>query len=159
MDFITSLAKCNKFSTIFVAVDRLTKYAHFFPLSHPYSAFQVAKIFFDEIYKLHGLLRSIVSDRNSIFTSKFRFELFKIQGCSLALSSSYRPQSDRQSEITNKALKCCLRCFCSHKPHEWVRWLSLAEFFVQSDMEITNTMHTFSSCIWQRTSYTIILYF
>ena len=59
-----------------VMVDRLTKYVHLIPLSHPYNAVKVATLFMNHIFKLHGLLTSIVSDRDPVFTSRFWDELF-----------------------------------------------------------------------------------
>lgn len=69
MDFIEGLPKSHGKTTIFVVVDRLTKYAYFMSLSHPYTAKDVAKFFLDNVYKLHGLPSTIVSDRDVVFTS------------------------------------------------------------------------------------------
>jgi hypothetical protein len=63
---------------IFVVVDRFTKYAHFLPLKHPYTAQSVAKVFFNNVVKLHGLPKMIASDRGKVFTSIFWKELFKL---------------------------------------------------------------------------------
>ena len=62
MDFVEGLPMSNGKSSIFVVIDRLSKYAHFIPLSHPYIAIGVARLFFDYIFKLHGLPKSIVCD-------------------------------------------------------------------------------------------------
>ena len=69
MDFVEGLLKSNGKDVILVVVDRLTKYAHFLSLSHPYSASSVATLFLDNIFKLHGLPTTIVTDRDRIFTS------------------------------------------------------------------------------------------
>jgi Integrase zinc binding domain len=71
MDFITGLQKSEGKIIIFMIIDKFTKYAHFLSISHHFSANDVATIFMDNIYKLHGLSLCIVSDGDVIFTSKF----------------------------------------------------------------------------------------
>ena len=71
MDFIEGLPKSEGYSVILVVVDRLTKYAHFLPIRHPYTAAVVGKTFLDNVVKLHGLPASIVTDRDTIFVSHF----------------------------------------------------------------------------------------
>lgn len=80
MDFIDGLPRSKGYDSIFVIVDRLSKYAHFLPLCHLYTAKSVAAIFVQEIVKLHGFPKSIVSDYDRIFISHFWNELFKLQG-------------------------------------------------------------------------------
>ena len=109
MDFITGLPKVQGRDCLYVVVDRLTKFAHFFSISSDYSATQVAELFFREVFKLHGLPKTIVSDRDSRFTSAFWQELFRLVGTKLATSTSYHPQSDGQTEIINKWIEGYLR--------------------------------------------------
>jgi len=71
MDFITSLPKSEGKSVIMVVVDKLTKYAHFCTLSHPFNASIVSTAFMETIQKLHGNLKIIISDRDPIFTGNF----------------------------------------------------------------------------------------
>jgi len=71
MDFITSLPKSEGKSVIMVVVDRLTKYAHFFALSHPFNASTIAIVFMEIIQKLHGNPNIILVDRHPIFTRNF----------------------------------------------------------------------------------------
>jgi hypothetical protein len=78
MDFITDLPKSGNKSVIMVVVDRLSKYAHLWALQHPFTASTVAQIFMDQVFKLHGMPHSIVSDRDPTFTSNFWQELFKL---------------------------------------------------------------------------------
>lgn len=101
MDFIEGLPKSQRYDSILVVVDKFTKYAHFVPLSHPYTALQVAQAYVDNIYKLHGLPKSIVSDRDRIFTSHVWRELFRLTDTQLMMSSSYHPQTDGQTERVN----------------------------------------------------------
>ncbi|KAF7149817.1 hypothetical protein RHSIM_Rhsim02G0207800 [Rhododendron simsii] len=105
MDFMERLPKSHGNTTIFVVVDRLTKYAHFMALRHPYTAKDVAQLFLDNVYKLYGLPSTIVSNRDAIFTSKFWQELFQLQGSQLHLSTAYHPQTDGQIEIVNICLE------------------------------------------------------
>lgn len=80
MDFIEQLPHSNGKDTIWVIVDRFTKYAHFLRLHHPYSASQLAHIFLDTVYKLHGLPESIVTNRDKTFTSRLWQQLFSALG-------------------------------------------------------------------------------
>jgi hypothetical protein len=97
-------------------VDRLTKCAHFLPLCHPFSAQTVAQLFMDYIFKLHGLLVTIVTDRDRIFTSKLWQDLFKSLKVSLHYSTVYHPQTDEQTERVNQCLENYLRCMAFLEP-------------------------------------------
>jgi hypothetical protein len=83
MDFVEGVPKVNGKSVILTVVDRFSKYAHFIPISHPYTAASVARVFFDEIIRLHRIPSSIVSDRDPVLTSSFWKELFQLAGVKL----------------------------------------------------------------------------
>jgi transposase InsO family protein len=87
----------------------LTKFSHFFSISTDFSAAQVANLFFREIFKLHGLPKTIVSDRDSRFMSTFWQELFKLVGTTLTTSTSYHTQTNGKTEIVNKWVEGYLR--------------------------------------------------
>ncbi|CAH9116180.1 unnamed protein product [Cuscuta europaea] len=136
MDFIGGLPKSMGKDTILVVVDKLTKFAHFLPLAHPYHAKEVAKLFMKEIVKIHGFPKSIVSDRDNLFLSTFWSELFKSAGTKLKYSSAYHPRSDGQTEIVNKCLETYLRCMTRRKPKQWVKWLPWAELWYNTNHHI-----------------------
>lgn len=94
LDFIKGFLSSKRFNSVLVVVDHLSKYSHFIPLTHPYSAKTVVEAFIREIVKLHGYLAIIVLDRDKIFLSKFWSKLFKLQGISLHKSTTYYPQTD-----------------------------------------------------------------
>jgi hypothetical protein len=141
MDFIEGLPNSTVRNVIMVVIDRLSKYTHFIPLSHPYTASSVAQLFLDHIFKLHGLPKTIVSDRDRVFTSNFWKELFRLSGTELLLSSAYHPQTDGQTKIMNKGLEGYLRSFTGDHPKDWLKWLSLAEWAYNS-VEHTSTKLT-----------------
>jgi len=102
MDFITVLSKSKRKSVIMVVVDRLTKYAHFCALSHPFKASAISTAFMETIQKLYGNPKIIV-------------RLFYCLGTHLAHSSSCHPQSNGKVEIVNKCLEGYVRCFVFDK--------------------------------------------
>lgn len=129
IDFIEGLPKSKGYDCILVVVDKFSKYAHFIALAHPFSALSVAKIFLDNIYKLHGMPTAIISDRDKLFTSNLWKELFRLTNTELQMSTAYHPQTDGQTERVNQCLEAYLRCTVSSCPDKWKDWLPLAEFW------------------------------
>lgn len=128
MDFIEGLLTSEGFNSILVIVDRYTKYAHFIALKHPFTAQSVARVVLDNLVKLHGFPKSIVYDRDRVFTSAFWTELFSLFDTKLLRSSSYHPQTDGQSERVNQCLEMYLRCAVHDSPMKWKSW-PLAELW------------------------------
>ena len=120
MDFVEGFPRVGGKSVILTVVDRFSKMAHFITFSHPYSASSVARAFFDNIVRLHGFPCSIVSDRDTIFTSNFWEELYKLAGVTLLRSSVFHPQTDGQSEVTNRIIIMYLRCLAGDRPRSWL---------------------------------------
>jgi hypothetical protein len=132
MDFIEGLPKSEGFEVIMVVVDRLTKFAHFVPLKHPFTAAQVAQALWDNVIKLHGVPLTIVSDRDKIFTSSVWRVMLSTAGTKLLYSTAYHPQTDGQTERVNQCLEMYLRTAVHDAPRQWRRWLPAAEFWYNS---------------------------
>ena len=128
LDFVEALPRVNGKSVILSVVDRFSKYGHFIPLAHPYTAETVAQAFFTDIVRLHGLPQSMVSDRDPVFTSRFWRELMRLMGTKLHMTSAFHPQSDGQTEAANRVIVMYLRCFTGDRPRQWLRWLPWAEY-------------------------------
>jgi hypothetical protein len=143
MDFITGLPKVQGKDCIFVVVDKLTKFAHFFAIATDYSASQVADLFFREIFRLHGLPKTIVSDKDSKFISIFWQELFRLVGTALAPNTNYHAQIDGQTEIINKWVEGYLQIYVSGQQKAWVKWLHLGEYCYNTTYHMSISMSCF----------------
>lgn len=137
MDFIKGLPRSGNADCIMVVVDKFSKFAHFVPLLHPYTAPKVAQAFLDHIFRLHGMPTHIISDKDPVFTSTFWKELFQLAQTTLCMSSAYHPQSDGQTKCVNQCLETYLRCFVHSCPRQWLKWLSLAEFWYNTNLHST----------------------
>ena len=145
MDFIKSLPLSNGKDTILVVVDRLNKSAHFLPLAHPFTAKTVAEKFVEGVFKLHGMPRSIISDRDPVFISNFWREFFKLSGTQLKMSSAYHPQTDGQSEVVNRCVEQYLRCLVHQQPRKWSSLLPWPEFWYNTAYHSSTRMTPFQA--------------
>ncbi|GKB74204.1 reverse transcriptase domain-containing protein, partial [Tanacetum coccineum] len=110
MDFVTKLLRTSSgHDKIWVIVDRLTKSAYFLPMSEDYKMERLARLYLNEIVARHGVPISIISDRNSRFTSRFWQSIQEALGTQLDMSTDYHPQTDGQSEHTIQTLEDMLR--------------------------------------------------
>ncbi|KAJ9516318.1 hypothetical protein QJQ45_001057 [Haematococcus lacustris] len=135
MDFITKLpAGSHGYDAICVFVDRLSKMVHFVPCREDLKARRFAQLFIDHVYKLHGMPAELISDRGSLFTSVFWREVMRRCGSKPALSSSYHPQSDGQTERYNRVLEEMLR-HISPTQSDCPDYLALAEFAVNNSWQ------------------------
>jgi hypothetical protein len=144
MNFMDGLPmSCGK-SIILVVVDRLTKYDHFIiPISHPYTAPQIARVYFDNIFKLHGMPESIVYDRDPAFTSRFWTELVSLHGTKFNFGLGYYPQTDGQIDVFNCTVEMYLLCLTSSKPKDWVTWLPWVEYCYNTSTHLAHSLTPF----------------
>jgi hypothetical protein len=146
MDFIIGLPRTRKkHDSIMVVVDKLTKAAHFIPLKTTHRAADVSDIFLKEVARLHGIPKTIVSDRDPKFTSNFWKGLFKGFITNLKFSTTYHPESDGQTESVNRVIEYILRMYVMDKPSRWEDYLHLVEFAYNNGYHASLKMSSFEA--------------
>jgi hypothetical protein len=151
MDFIVGLPRTAKgYDSIWVIVDRLTKIAHFLPVKtvHPVAVY--AQLYIARILSLHGVPKTIVSDRGPQFVSKFWEELHKSLGTKLLHSSAYHPQTSGQTERVNQILEDMLRACVLDFSQKWDECLPLAEFSYNNSYQESIKMAPFEALYGRR---------
>ena len=147
MDFVTGLPTGikSKHNAVWVVVDRLTKSAHFMAISDKDGAEIIAEKYIDEIVRLHGIPVSIVSDRDTRFTSKFWKAFQKALGTRANLSTAYHPQTDGQSERTIQTLEDMLRACVLDWGGNWEKYLRLVEFAYNNSFQASIGMSPYEA--------------
>ena len=146
VDFITDLPLSNGFDSIAVFICRLSKMAHFVPCNKTIDAPGFAKLYFDNIVKLHGFPDNITSDRGPQFISNFWKSLMEVAQTQLCFSMSFHPQSNGQTERTNQTLEQYLRIYCSYHQDDWADRLSAAEFSYNNSKQSSTLQSPFFTC-------------
>ena len=111
-----------------VVYDRFSKMAYFIATMEKMSAEGLAKLFRDQVWRLHGLPESIISDRGVQFAAGMMKELNNLLGIQTKLLMAYHPQTDGQTERINQELEQYLRVFIDHRQEQWPDWLGMVEF-------------------------------
>jgi hypothetical protein len=144
MDLITQLPRTQSgHDAIVVFVDKLSKQVHYAPTTTKVSAPELASIMFHTVVRHHGVPSSIVSDRDSRFTSLFWRALWKQLGTRLAMSTAYHPQTDGQTERANRTLEDMLRAYVSYRQDDWDEHLTAAEIAYNNSVQASTGFSPF----------------
>jgi len=143
VDFITKLLVVAGKDAILVVCDRLSKMAHFVTMMEETSVEGLVRLYRDNIWKLHGLLESIVSDRGSQFAVGLTKELNRMLGIKTKLSTAFHLQIDGQTEHMNQEVEQYLRFFVEHRQKDWPEWLASAKFAVNNKTHTTTKVSPF----------------
>ena len=133
LDFVVKLPPSPEpltkvqYDSILVINDKTTKYGYFIPYKEASSAEDLAYALFRTVIAQHGIPKTIISDRDKLFTSKFWQSLMDLIGTKQKLSTSYHPQTDGQTERTNQTLEQYLRCYSNYEQTNWVTLLPIAQ--------------------------------
>ena len=141
MDFVVGLPRTQAgFDAIWVIMDRITKSAHFLPIRTKFSLDHLAELYVNEIVRLHAVPVTIVSDRDSKFTSRFWPRLQNALGTTLHFSTAFPSQTDGQSKRTIQNLEDMLRACVLDFKGLWVKYLSLVEFAYNNSYQVSIEM-------------------
>jgi len=143
VDFITKLPVVAGKDAILVICDRLSKMTHFVATTEGTSAEGLARLFKDNVWKLHGLPESVVSDRGPQFAAELTKELNRMLGIKTKLSTAFHPQMDGQMEQINQELEQYLWFFVEHRQRDWPEWLASAEFAVNNKIHTATKVSLF----------------
>ena len=129
--------------TILVVCDRLLKMTHFVVTMEGTLTEELARLFRDNVWRLHGLLESVVSDRGPQFVAELTKELNGMLGIKTKLSTTFHSQTDGQTERINQKLEQYLWFFVDHRQKDWPEWLASAEFAVNNKVHSMTKMSLF----------------
>lgn len=128
IDLIVKLLESNRFDSIAVIVDCLSKAIRVLPCTEHISSKGIARLYWDHIWKDYRLPEVVISDRGQIFVGHFMQDLLKLLGIKSNVSTAYHPQTDGQMERVNQEIEQYLQVFTNFMQDDWADWLSLAEF-------------------------------
>jgi len=145
VDFIMKLPVSKGHNLILVVCIRFLKMSHFVATTEKTTAEGLVRIFRDNMWKLHGLPESVISDRGLQFAAGMTKELNKMLGIETKLSTAYHPETDGQMERTNQELEQYLRMYINHRQNNWAEWLAMAEFAFNNKIHTVTKMSPFQA--------------
>src|SRR5258705_12771423 len=134
---IRELPDSKGYNAVLVVVDRLSKRIHAVPTVTSLDSAGVAQLFLEHVWRHHGLLEEVISNRGPAFMSNFSCEVAALLGVKVTPSTSYHPQTDGQMERVNQEIEAYLQVFVSHRQDDWADWLPLAEFAYNNHIHST----------------------
>jgi len=143
VDFITKLPVVAGKDAVLVVCDRLSKMMHFVTMTEGTSAEGLARLFRDNVWKLHGLPESVVSDRGPQFVAELTKELNRMLGIKTKLLMVFHPQTDGQTERMNQELEQYLRFFIEYRQKDWPEWMAAAEFAINNKVHAATKVSPF----------------
>jgi len=141
INFISELPKLHGYDAIMVVVNSTSKRGHFIPTHTTVTALGSAQLYLQHVWKLHGLLLSVLSNQGPQFVSQFMHELYFLLGIKVTASTAYHLQTDGQTEHVNQELEQYLRVFVNERQDDWDEWLPMAEFTYNNHIH-SSTQHT-----------------
>ena len=147
MDFITHLPRTRAgYDTLLVIVDYITKMMILRPTHSTATAVDTARIFMDAVIRVHGVPQTIVSDRDTRFTSNFWREICRVMGTTLAMSSGFHPQTDGQTERANRSIEEMMRAYVGRRQNDWDERLGMIEYAYNNSVHSSSGYSPFYLC-------------
>ncbi|CUA73094.1 Transposon Ty3-G Gag-Pol polyprotein [Rhizoctonia solani] len=145
-DLIVGLPLSEGFDAILSVIDRFSKMAHFIPTHSTATSQDIANLFITYVWKLHGLPLSTVSDRGTVFHSKWMRHFYECLNIKPTFSTAYHPQTDSQTERVQQTAETYIRMFSNHQQDNWVSLLPLAEFSYNNNLQTATGKSPFEIC-------------
>ena len=155
LDLITGLPPSNGHDALLVVVDRLSKMSHYIPTSTDVNSKGIARLYFDHIFRLHGIPDSVISDRGTQFISEFTRALCALTETKQNLSTSFHLQTDGQTERINALIEQYLRGYCNYQQDNWTELLTMTEFSYNNTLSSSMGITPFYAMYREHSRYLI----
>jgi hypothetical protein len=145
-NLIVGLPMSDGYDAVLTVVDHFLKMVHYIPTTSRATAIDVANLFINFVWKLHGLPKKTISDRGPSFNAKFLRQVYKQLGIEPHFSTTYCPQVDGQSERANQFVEIFLHHYINHRQMDWVAFLPMAEFAYNNGVHSGSNQSPFYTC-------------